>query len=196
MIRDNARMPKESVPLPLSALILAGGAGRRMGGLDKGWQRHRRQPLIAHALDTVQDRAQEVFISANRSLDAYGRLGYPVLVDAEPGFAGPLQGIRAGFAAMQTDWLACIPVDCPDLPRDLLDRLWRSRGTEPLVVAGDAHGITPVVALMHRSLSDSLATYLETGDASVRGWMRKIPQRLLPLDAAALRNINRPEDLE
>ena len=196
MIRDNAAMSKERDPLPLTALVLAGGAGRRMGGRDKGWLMYREQPLIRHALATVQARAQEVLISANRSLDAYQSLGHRIIRDAREGFCGPLQGMLAGLDAMHTEWLACVPVDCPALPTDLLDRLWQSRGDRQLVIAGDDSGTTPVVALLHGSLRDSLADYLDSGARSVRGWMQNIPHNLLRLTPEELHNINRPEDLE
>jgi len=189
-------MPKEPEPLPLTALILAGGAGRRMGGRDKGWLVHGGRPLIHYALATVQERAQEVLISANRSLEAYQSLGHRVVRDAVEGFTGPLQGILAGLETMATDWLACIPVDCPALPADLLDRLWQARAERMLVIAADETGITPVVALLHRSLRDSLVAYLNRGERSVRGWMQDIPHGLLRLRRDELHNLNRPEDLE
>lgn len=82
-----------------TALLLAGGQARRMGGVDKGLQTLHGQPLAAHVLASLAAQSQppaRCLISANRHLDAYAALGWPVLADAEPDYPGPLAGIAAG----------------------------------------------------------------------------------------------------
>ena len=68
-----------------TALLLAGGQARRMGGVDKGLQTLHGQTLAAHVLASLAAQSQppaRCLISANRHLDAYAALGWPVLADA------------------------------------------------------------------------------------------------------------------
>ena len=102
----------------IHALILAGGRGSRMGGVDKGLQLLEGRPLVAHVIERLAPQAASLLISANRNLDAYAALGHRVLADP-PGleFAGPLAGMLAGLEALPDDaWLLTAPCDCPRLP--------------------------------------------------------------------------------
>ncbi|RZJ09619.1 MAG: molybdenum cofactor guanylyltransferase MobA, partial [Rubrivivax sp.] len=93
------------------ALVLAGGRGSRMGGVDKGLQLLDGQPLVAHVIRRLAPQADALFISANRNLDAYAALGHTVLADP-PGleFAGPLAGMLAALQALPADaWLLTAP---------------------------------------------------------------------------------------
>jgi molybdenum cofactor guanylyltransferase len=132
------------VARPVTALILCGGRGSRMGGVDKPLERFHGRPLVQQVLDRIGPQVQgRVLISANRHLDDYARLGCPVLPDSLSDFQGPLAGLLAGLAyvndhlpwpaAPQTDlslsagrdhWLLCVSGDSPWLPLDLVDRLW------------------------------------------------------------------------
>ncbi|PTT75762.1 molybdenum cofactor guanylyltransferase MobA, partial [Pelomonas sp. HMWF004] len=109
----------------IHGLVLAGGRGARMGGLDKGLQLLAGQPLVAHVLARLAPQAAPLLISANRHLDTYAAFGHPVLPDP-PGlnFAGPLAGMLAGLNTLPADaWLLTAPCDCPHLPADLAARL-------------------------------------------------------------------------
>ncbi len=109
----------------ITGLILAGGQGSRMGGVDKGLQLLRGQPLVEHAIARLQPQVGSIAISANRNADLYRRYGFPVYGDhgdsPEPTFAGPLAGIATGLAAVSTDWMLIVPCDAPRFPLDLAD---------------------------------------------------------------------------
>ncbi len=182
--------------LPLTGLLLAGGAGRRMQQQDKGWVEYQGRPLLHHSLRPLERHAREILISANRNQERYSALGYPVLADAESGFPGPLHGLLAGLAVAQQDWLAFVPVDAPALPDDLLWQLWVRRKGVPLVLAEDEHAPIPVIGLMHRRLTRLLQYYLDSGERRAGAFFAKIPQHRLPLAPAATLNCNRPEDLQ
>ncbi|MEL5849183.1 MAG: molybdenum cofactor guanylyltransferase MobA [Candidatus Igneacidithiobacillus chanchocoensis] len=186
----------EHLLLPVTGLLLAGGAGRRMGGEDKGWIEYRGTALATHALRPLERYAREILISANRNHERYAALGYPVVADAETGFAGPLQGILAGLAAAHFDWLAVVPVDAPHLPDDLLWQLWQLRRGVPLVVARDEHDIIPVIALLHRRLLSLLQRFVTSGQRRAGDFFATIPQQQLRLRAEELRNCNTPADLQ
>ena len=115
----------------ITGLILAGGRGSRMGGVDKGLQNFRGQSLAQQTLVRLQQQSlppQDILINANRNLAAYQSLGVPVWPDSLDGFAGPLAGFLTGLEHCQTPLLLTVPCDSPLFPLDLVQRLckpWR-----------------------------------------------------------------------
>ena len=107
----------------ITGLVLAGGRGSRMGGVDKGLQDHRGIPLALHALRRLQPQVGTAMLSANRNLPDYEAMGVPVWSDSIEGYAGPLAGLLTGLEHARTDWLVTVPCDTPDFPSDLVDRL-------------------------------------------------------------------------
>src|SRR5579871_7042257 len=116
-------------PQETTTAVLAGGAGSRLDGRDKGLQLLAGRPLIEHVLDALGDSVGTILISANRNAERYAAYGR-VLADAQSDgeFRGPLAGIAAAFSACASPWLLTLPVDCPRPPRDLLQRLARAIG--------------------------------------------------------------------
>ncbi len=110
------------------AVILAGGAGTRIDGADKGLLPVGGRPLIEHVADRLRPQCDRLLIVANRNLDDYARLA-PVVRDEVAGYPGPLAGIVAAFGFLAANrhalpcWLLTAPVDCPDPPCNLAMRL-------------------------------------------------------------------------
>lgn len=154
----------------LTGMILAGGQGRRMGGLDKGLVPFAGRPLVAHVRDRLLGRVAEVLINANRHRDAYGELADRVIADAEEGFQGPLMGIYSGLRAASTPWLVVLPCDTPALPGDLVARLVAGLGEADIAVADDGERLHPVVALIRTELADDLAAALAAGERKIDRW--------------------------
>ncbi|HEV8312245.1 MAG TPA: molybdenum cofactor guanylyltransferase MobA, partial [Burkholderiaceae bacterium] len=107
----------------ITGLILAGGRGSRMGGVDKGLQNHHGIPLAMHALLRLQPQVGAMLINANRNLGAYESMGVPVWPDALPDYPGPLAGMLAGLERCTTPYLVTVPCDTPNFPDDLVERL-------------------------------------------------------------------------
>lgn len=184
----------------LSAVILAGGQGSRMGGVDKGWLALAGKPLVAHVLERIRPQAAEVLISANRRLDDYQALGCTVLPDALADYPGPLAGIQQALRRASHDLLLCVPCDAPWLPLDLADRLHaalvESQSQADIAVASAAGSPQPVVFLCRRSVSASLDAYLQQGGRRVGAWQSGINRVLVEFDdAGVFRNLNTPEEL-
>ena len=110
-------------PSEITALVLAGGRGSRMGGVDKGLQGFRGLPLALHALQRLQPQVGRVMISANRNLPAYEAFGVPVWPDGLADHAGPLAGFLTALEHCTTPWLLTVPCDSPRFPADLAARL-------------------------------------------------------------------------
>ena len=182
----------------ITGLILAGGRGQRLGGVDKGLQPWRGTPLVDHALARLAPQVRSVMISANRNPDAYASRGVRVLADASDDFPGPLAGILAGLRAAPTPWLAVVPCDSPSLPRDLVERLAHGLGDARGAVVQRNERLEPVCCLLSTSLGDDLQGYLAEGGRKVEGW---VARHAAPVafdradDAAAFANINTPDDL-
>src|ERR671926_1083594 len=119
----------------VSGIVLAGGLGRRMGGVDKGLQPLHGRPMIAHVLERLGPQVDDIVINANQNLERYGAFGHRVVKDEISGFAGPLAGLHAGLAAISQPLAVTVPCDSPFLPSDLVARLARALGSNDLAVA-------------------------------------------------------------
>lgn len=168
----------------LTGLVLAGGRGTRMGGLDKGLQLLAGEPLALRAVRRIAGQVGSILISANRHIDEYRRLAAPfharIVEDASCDFPGPLAGMLAGLRATTTELLLCIPCDTPDLPDDLAAQLVGALDAAQADIAfaatTDAEGRTcphPVVAVVRARFADDLAAYLDAGERKVRTWYER-----------------------
>jgi molybdopterin-guanine dinucleotide biosynthesis protein A len=169
----------------ITGLVLAGGRGSRMGGVDKGLQPHHGVPLALHALLRLQPQVGELMINANRNLGAYESMGVPVWPDASADYPGPLAGLLAGLERCETPYLVSVPCDTPNFPEDLVAKLADALVTQDADIAMAAiHEdgqlrTQPVFCLLKSELLESLVVYLHSGE-------RKI-DRNAPLRAGAVR---------
>jgi molybdopterin-guanine dinucleotide biosynthesis protein A len=160
----------------ITGLILAGGRGSRMGGVDKGLQNHRGIPLAMHALLRLAPQVGQVMINANRNLGAYESMGVPVWPDALPDYAGPLAGFLTGLERCDTGYLVTVPCDTPDFPDDLVARLAEALerdGAEIAMAATRADGalqVQPVFCLMKATLMESLVRFTQGGQRKIDRW--------------------------
>lgn len=183
-------------PSALTGLLLAGGAGRRLGGCAKGLLHWRGRPLAERPLARLQ-AAAEVLISANHYADDYARYGCRVIADPQPGL-GPLGGVLAGLAAARTPWLLTAPCDAPLLPADYLARMTAGapQGERPRVAHAGGR-LHPTCLLLNQTSWAELERYLRDGGRSMHGWLEQLrPDRVDFARAEAFTNINTPDDLE
>ena len=182
----------------VSAVILAGGMGRRMGGQDKGQLELNGRPLIEHVLETIQPQVKTILINANRHQVEYARYGYPVVPDLLQGYQGPLAGFATGMRAATTPYIVTLPCDGPFSPPDLVARLAAALEKEhaDIAVAHDGERLQPVYALLPISLSASLESFLATGERKIDLWyaQHKIARVDFSDVAKTFRNINTPQD--
>jgi molybdenum cofactor guanylyltransferase len=187
----------------ITGLVLAGGRGSRMGGVDKGLQNHRGLPLAMHALLRLQTQVGTMMVNANRNLGAYEAFGAPVWPDPIDGFGGPLVGFLAGLEHCETPWLATVPCDTPDFPADLVPRLAQAAEQHDAEIAyaltAEADGRAqphPVFCLLRASLLEYLVAFLHGGGRKIDAWFAQ--QRAVAVtfpDAQAFLNANTPQEL-
>ncbi|MEL0254705.1 MAG: molybdenum cofactor guanylyltransferase MobA [Burkholderiaceae bacterium] len=161
----------------LTAIILAGGHGSRMGGLDKGLVPLNNNPLISYAINAVIQHVSEIMISANRSVSQYQQFGYKVIKDEITGGLGPLAGIYTGLLNCETEYLISIPCDTPFLPGNLTTNLINSvdekhcDGAIPYTkLPNEKKLFHPTVMLLRTELKNSLASYLNNGGRKIKHW--------------------------
>jgi molybdopterin-guanine dinucleotide biosynthesis protein A len=179
-----------------SAIVLCGGLGRRVGGVDKGRLPWGGSTLVENVLARIAPQVDDIVISANRSRDWYEGLGYPVIADRRPGFQGPLAGLEAALPVCRHALTLVVCCDTPDLPDDLLERLVGPLEDPSVDVcfASDGERDHYLVAVLRTSLRASLTRYLDGDRRSVRGWYAELHCATADFSAqpSALRNINRP----
>lgn len=190
-------------PEDITGLVLAGGRGSRMGGVDKGLQNHLGMPLALHALLRLQPQVASVMINANRNLAAYESMGASVWPDALPDYPGPLAGVLAGLEHCSTPWLVTVPCDSPNFPLDLVARLAAAAAqadAEIAMVATAEEGRLqrqPVFCLLHSGLMESLVAFLQSGERKIDRWTGRHRCVEVPFDdALAFVNANTLEELQ
>ena len=186
----------------ITGLILAGGRGSRMGGVDKGLQNHLGLPLALHALMRLTPQVGHTMINANRNLGAYESFGVPVWPDPVGDYAGPLAGFLAGLERCETPLLLTVPCDTPNFPEDLAERLGTALEAEGAALA---YALTledgreqrqPVFCLLRHELLESLVAFLHGGGHKIDAWFaqhRAIGVRFD--DANAFANANTSAEL-
>ena len=160
----------------ITGLILAGGRGSRMGGVDKGLQTWRGMALATHALMRLAPQVGEVMVNANRNLGAYESMGIPVWPDTLPDYAGPLAGFLTGLERCETPYLVSVPCDSPLFPLDLVARLaaaLEAEGAEIAMAATLENGmlqVQPVFCLMKAQVMESLVRFTHEGQRKIDRW--------------------------
>jgi molybdopterin-guanine dinucleotide biosynthesis protein A len=179
--------------LSMTGLILAGGRGARMGGIDKGLQNFNGTPLTLHTLMRLQMQESEplsqIMVVANRNLSAYESFGVQVWPDSTDGFAGPLAGFLTGLERCETDLLLTVPCDSPLFPLNLAQRLLETLISADVDIAvatareedGSVRA-QPVFCLMRVNLLESLVKFMQSGGRKIDAWTALHKTVLVPFD--------------
>ena len=174
----------------ISCIILAGGKASRMEGKDKGIQPYKTKPLVLHVIDRLSPQVDDIVISANRNFDEYHSYGYPVCADNSTNYDGPLAGIVSAIPACKHEWILVVPCDMPDLPDNLVDQMYGHISEAPLIKV-ISNNRDQLVFLLHRTLKDSIDSFLHSGQHTVMKWASSQAHYTLNIDDDfAFNNIN------
>ena len=182
-------------PTDITGLILAGGRGSRMGGVDKGLQNFNGLPLALHTLTRLQmgGGVGSIMLNANRNLAAYESFGVSVWPDVLADYAGPLAGFLTGLERCETSFLVTVPCDTPLLPLDLVPRLAQAledQDADIAMVSAPELGkdgqvmlrAQPVFCLMRVDLMESLVHFTQEGGRKIDAWTALHKTVLVPFD--------------
>jgi molybdopterin-guanine dinucleotide biosynthesis protein A len=189
----------------ITGVILAGGQGRRMTGdvsqqaVEKGLVHFLGQPMVAHVAHRLAPQVSQIFVNANHHISSYAALGYPVITDNIPDYAGPLAGLHAGLQAAHNPYVLTAPCDSPLLPFDLAERLLSAllANAADIAIAKTGTQVHPVFCLCKKNLLPHLESYLQADGRKFDAWYSSLKCVEVPFDdnANAFANINTPADL-
>ena len=178
----------------VTAVILAGGKGRRMQGKDKGLVELADLPLIEHVIAAIEAQVKTIIINANRNQQQYSHYGYQVISDTLDDYQGPLAGFISAMKEASTSHIVTLPCDGPLLADDLVERLIFASNKEnaEIAVAHDGERMQPVYSLIPVTLTASLGDFLDSGERKIDLWYKQ--HRLALADFSdcpeTFRNIN------
>ena len=182
----------------ITAVILAGGQGRRLGGQDKGLIEFDGRLMIEILIERLQGQQLDILINANRNQATYQSYDYPVIGDELEDYQGPLAGFASAMASVKTRYILTLPCDSPMLADNFSDRFIETQDREesPICVAHDGERLQPVYALIDTRLLDDLKLFLDDGERKIDRWYAQHNYALVDFsdDTAMFQNINKPED--
>jgi molybdenum cofactor guanylyltransferase len=179
---------KTDITTNITAVILAGGRGSRMGGVDKGLQLLNGTSMALHALRRAQAQTGQAMVNANRNRTIYQSFGVPVWPDANLDFEGPLSGFVVGLTHCQTPYLLTVPCDTPFFPHDLASRLYAGLEAEgaDIVMAAQSGHTQPVFCLIKKEMLSSLLAFMQRGGRKIDAWTA--------LERTAIVHFDKPTD--
>jgi molybdopterin-guanine dinucleotide biosynthesis protein A len=183
----------------ITGVVLAGGLGRRMGGVDKGLRPLHGRPMVAAVIERFAPQVSELLINANQNIGVYAQFGYRVVPDVIGGYAGPLAGLHAALTAATHPLVATAPCDSPFLPTDVVARLHDAMLAHQaqLAVAKTGQQAHPVFCLCQRDILPHLEQFLAGGGRKIDLWYATLRVVEVGFDdvADAFSNINSPQEL-
>jgi molybdopterin-guanine dinucleotide biosynthesis protein A len=191
----------DTTPYPrhdVTGVVLAGGRGKRMGGVDKGLVDLHGRPMVMHVIDTLRPQVGRIIINANRNVDKYEALGYEVISDIVGDYFGPLAGMASAMQAANTTYVLTVPCDSPMIGDDLAVRLYHALAHEnaDASIAHDGERMHPVFALLKRDLLPSVQSYLASGERKIDCWLNqhRLAIAYFRDKPEAFLNVNDPDD--
>jgi molybdopterin-guanine dinucleotide biosynthesis protein A len=180
---------------PMTAIVLAGGRGRRMKA-DKAGLPMGDRTLLEHVLSQLEPHFSEILISVSPGQKIRSAAGRTV-EDGIPG-QGPLAGILAGLRAAANDASAVVACDIPDINIPLLRSLARAAGDAEIAVpVGPAGHFEPLFAVYRKSVVPDVEALLQAGVRSIVPLFGRRGTTVLRIeDTAWLRNLNTRTDYE
>jgi molybdenum cofactor guanylyltransferase len=184
----------------VTAVILAGGMGRRMGGKDKGLVAYKNGTLVEHVIAGISQQTDNILINANRNTERYAEFGYPIVEDSLSDFQGPLAGFYSAMGVAKTKYILTLPCDGPFVVNDYLATMVDAINTNnsEIAIASDGERMQPVYALLPVNLRSSLEQFLMEGERKIDRWYKRHQFTLVEFDETSrlFTNINTPEDIQ
>ncbi len=192
----------------ITAVVIAGGKGSRLGGLDKGLMLYNDQPFVATIITRIQAQVANIAINANRNQAHYAQYNHPVFgdmlsdmsSDLPNDYQGPLAGFVSAMQQVRTPYIITVPCDAPCLPHDLVSRLCHAQHKQQteIAIVHDGEHSQFLHALLPVSLQGDLLNFLQDGKRSVGQWYQQHSVALVDFSDQphAFMNINTDEQYQ
>ena len=156
----------------ITGLILAGGAGRRVAGQDKGLLVWHGRPLVEHVAERLRPQVSTLVISCNRNLSSYQPYADQTVQDELKDYQGPLAGLLAAGSILNNPLLALTPCDTPLLPRNMVSELLQTMLSHDadICYAQDEEHKHYLCALIRQEALTDLQPFVEAGGRAVKQW--------------------------
>ena len=185
----------------LTAVVLAGGTGRRMGG-GKPWRTLAGRRLVDLALARARELCPQVVVAAADCAD-FAELACPIVADRWPG-QGPLAALATVFLDTPATSALLLPVDAPLMRPALLRRILELSPGQRAVAASGPGGVEPLMAWYSRQCLPLAQEMVLSGERRTRLLLERVKARVLSRQEVALLdpedlsflNLNFPQDLE
>ncbi|WP_300524341.1 molybdenum cofactor guanylyltransferase [Aminiphilus sp.] len=201
---------KSGDPFPsVSALVLGGGRGRRMGG-NKLYLQLPEGPLLERVLLRLSGWTEERLLvvapgEMDRVKSLFGgllrRTGTRLLCDMEEG-GGPLCGMAVGLEHMCTSWAFVVGCDMPDVNEAVVRLLWKtgmtlekeipSRAADASALSGEAvvarldGYLEPLHAFYSRAALSAVQNALFRGERKITSFYESLFLRIVEESSLAL----------
>lgn len=185
------------VTRPITGIILSGGTSRRMGS-DKALMQLHDKPFLYWISEALRPLVTSILVVSNK--ESHKPYGDQMVADLQPD-QGPLMGIYSGLKASTTDLNLIVSCDLPRVSASLLANLVdRWNESSPLITYQTAHGTSPILGLMDKTICEPLANQLlEQGERRYQSLLDGIAAQTLPVSAdqqVLLEDVNTPQQLK
>lgn len=196
MVSTSTRTPNASAPEAeaVTAIVLCGGRGSRLGGVDKPLLEVAGKPLVMHIVERLSPQVQTILISCAPGNNAYGTLGLESVPD-HAAHEGPIAGLAACLPHVVTPWLLTWPGDAPCPPADLVAHLapaCRESGAASVTAANRRQNTTLLIT--HARATELVAAFHQ-GERAPRHWLDRESIPSIPMEELAFLDIDTPTDL-
>ena len=183
-------------PEDVTAIVLCGGNGSRLGAEDKTLVPVRGRPLVSYTIDGLAPQVGRVILSCGRDPAPYAALGHEVVADAHPG-DGPLGGLASALPVVDSEWILLHPGDTPFPDRGLVTRLGPTADARGVAAPRTGRQRQHLVLLLSRAMAVELAAYYASGGRAMREWLDEHEVRGVDMSdvADSFFNVNTPADL-
>lgn len=194
----SSSIPKSAI----AGVVLAGGQGRRLGGVDKALIELGGQSLVERVTLRLAPQVERLAINANGEPERFDPLGYPVISDREFDDVGPMAGVTSALDwadDLGFDWVATAAVDTPFFPLDLVARLSEIEGDKVRMAATALSGLHPTFALWPTSIRREMRDMVQQGARRVRKVAEEFGVEVVPFAEQTpppFFNVNTQEDLD
>ena len=181
----------------VTAIVLCGGSGARLGHEDKTLTPLAGRPLVTYAIAAVEPQVGRVILSCGREAERYLELGYPTVTDDQTG-QGPLGGLVSALPQVETDWILTYPGDTPFARADLVARLAPAAEASGIAVPSTGDQRQHLVLLLSQARAQALLPFYASGGRAMRVWLDQ--EGVASVDMSDARdsflNVNTPADRE